>query len=135
MTIRASFLTSDGMKANLSSSIQAASCMNKIIIVIIIFFAVERFCHWQTDGFMLSKMLTRDSPARQQGGMTLTLIGVGNQYYAFETPDHQYVVKFMKFSRRRPLPWLEKIPIPKLLTENYLAERAKRLNHLQKSGK
>jgi hypothetical protein len=112
--------------------------MNKWLLYLVVFFAVERFCHFQTEGFCLSKMMNGSSNSSSPSQMTLTFIGAGKQYYAFETPDGHYVVKFMKFSRRRPLPWLANLPLPSFLDswrQNYLAERAKRLSHLQRSGK
>lgn len=112
--------------------------MNKYLIFIMTFLAIERFCHFQTDGFCLSKMINGSFDHSSPSKMTLTFIGAGKQYYAFETPDGNYVVKFMKFSRRRPLPWLENLSLPSFLDswkQNYLKERAKRLSHLQKSGK
>jgi hypothetical protein len=99
------------------------------VLALLIFLAVERFCTFQTDGFILSKMLLENTPPSPGPSETLTFIGAGRQFYAFETADHQYVVKFMKFSRRRPLPWLEKIPF----FHRYLAERAKRLSNLEYS--
>src|ERR1700690_2500796 len=103
--------------------------MKRLCLGLLLFFAVERFCRWQTGGFSLPKML-HDSPlvatppAPEFFSEPLTFIGAGNQYYAFETADRQYVVKFVKFSRRRPLPWLEKISLPfcNAWKQNYLAE-------------
>ncbi|MBS0649111.1 MAG: hypothetical protein JSS10_07820 [Verrucomicrobia bacterium] len=107
--------------------------------------AIERLCYFQTGGFILSKMLLDTSYPSTLSTVSdpffsepLTFIGAGKQFYAFETADHQYVVKFMKFSRRRPLPWLEKLPLPFFLHDwktNYLAQRAKRLAHLETSSR
>jgi hypothetical protein len=119
--------------------------MKKLLLVILAFLAIERFCYFQTGGFILSKMLldttypsclsTAPDPLFSE---PLTFLGAGKQFYAFETADHQHVVKFMKFSRRRPLPWLEKLPLPFFLHDwktNYLDERAKRLSHLKTSSR
>jgi hypothetical protein len=116
--------------------------MKKLILSLLLFFAVERFCHSQTGSFSLPKMLldaplATINPAPEFFSQPLTFIGAGNQFYAFETADHQYVVKFMKFSRTRPLPWLEKISLPSFLNtwkQNYLAQRAKRLANLTHSS-
>ncbi len=102
----------------------------KKLLFVLAFFALERFCYFQTDGFILSKMLVENSPPPPGPSETLTFIGAGKQFYAFETADHQYVVKFLKFSRRRPLPWLKKFPF----FTHYLAERAKRLANLKSSS-
>jgi hypothetical protein len=112
--------------------------MKKVLLALLLFFATERFCRYQTGGFSLSKMLlenpmTSATEAPEFFSQPLTFIGAGTQFYAFETADHQYVVKFVKFSRRRPLPWLEKIPLLNPWKQNYLAQRAKRLVHLTQS--
>ena len=104
--------------------------MKKVLLALLVFLGVERFCYFQTDGFILSKMLLENVPPTHGPSETLTFIGAGKQFYAFETADHQYVVKFMKFSRRRPLPWLEKLTFLKSWSASYLAERAKRLSNL-----
>lgn len=105
--------------------------MKRFFLFLLLFIAIERFCYFQTDGFILSKMLIENSPPTSQGPTeTLSFLGAGKQFYAFETSDHQYVVKFMKFSRRRPLPWLEKFSFLK----TYLTERAKRLSNLKSSS-
>ncbi len=116
--------------------------MKRFFLALLLFIAVERFCHWQTGGFSLSKMLldtplsTTHSPP-EFFSEPLTFIGAGNQFYAFETADHQYVIKFMKFSRRRPLPWLEKISLPFFNTwkQNYLDQRERRLANLAYSSR
>lgn len=109
--------------------------MKKFLLALLIFIAVERFCYFQTGGFILSKMLLENTPPAPGPSEALTFIGAGKQFYAFETSDHQHVVKFMKFRRRRPLPWLEKLHLPFLASwkSNYLAVRAKRLTSLQSS--
>lgn len=118
--------------------------MKRFFLGLLLFLAIERFCYFQTGGFILSKMIL-ETPLPVASShdpdplfsKPLTFLGAGKQFYAFETADHQYVVKFMKFSRRRPLPWLEKIPLPSFLgvwKNNYLASRAKRLTHLEYSS-
>lgn len=109
--------------------------IKKIGLFLLCFFVIERFCHWQTGGFQLGKMVLYPTTSPSKG-LPLKFIGAGNQYYAFETLDHQYVYKFMKFSRRRPLPWLEHLPLPSFASawrDHYLAERAKRLSNLYES--
>ncbi|HEX4840100.1 MAG TPA: hypothetical protein VFU89_06630 [Rhabdochlamydiaceae bacterium] len=107
--------------------------MKKFLIVLGFFFAVERFCHFQTGGFILSKMVLKNVSHHHLGlSETLTFIGAGKQFYAFETADHQHVVKFMKYSGRRPLPWLEKFPAS--WTKHTLSDRAKKLAKLRSSS-
>jgi hypothetical protein len=117
--------------------------MKRFLLGVLLFLAIERFCYFQTDGFILSKMLLDIPPVSisqapdRLFSEPLTFLGAGKQFYAFETADHQYVVKFMKFSRRRPLPWLEKIALPSFLglwKTHYLTNRAKRLANLEYSS-
>lgn len=81
--------------------------MKKLLLFLFIFLILQQFCHWQTGGFALHKMLTSPDPTATATFpyKTLTYLATGKQFYVFETPDHQYVVKFLKFSRRRPLPF------------------------------
>ena len=81
--------------------------MKKLLLFLIIFVSLQQFCHWQTGGFALHKMLTSPDPTATATFPyeTLTYLATGKQFYVFETTDHQYVVKFFKFSRRRPLPF------------------------------
>ncbi len=107
----------------------------RLILGCLIFIAVERFCYFQTGTFSLSKMVHEGSPPSPSSTdssielkQPLRFLGAGKQFYAFETEDGKYVVKFMKWSRRRPLPLLEKLPL-----QNYLASRARLASNLQKS--
>lgn len=119
--------------------------IKRLFLGAVLLLATERFCYFQTGGFILSKMLlnttcpsTLSTAPDPLFSEPLIFLGAGKQFYAFETADHQHVVKFMKFSRRRPLPWLEKLPLPFFLHDwktNYLAERAKRLSHLKTSSR
>jgi len=102
--------------------------MKRILIGCLIFVAVERFCYYQTGTFSLHKMIYEASPPSPTSttssielSQPLKFIGAGKQFYAFETADQKYVVKFMKWSRRRPLPF------------NIQPERLQRANKLQKS--
>jgi len=90
-------------------------CRNamKYLFYLILFIAIERFCYFQTGTFSLSKMVHDKAPSSlsdDTSPLTLTqplrFIGAGKQFYAFETADHQYVVKFLKWNRRRTLPFL-----------------------------
>lgn len=44
-----------------------------------------------------------------------TYIGKGCQFYAFESADHKYVLKFLKHKHLRPCTWLNFIPLPRKL--------------------
>jgi hypothetical protein len=117
----------------------------KVILGCFLFLALERFCYFQTGTFSLSKMIYEDSPpsptsitSSVQLAQPLRFLGAGKQFYAFETADGQYVVKFMKWSRRRPLPWIQSwmnnVPLAAPFLQNCMAARAKMAAHLQKSG-
>jgi hypothetical protein len=108
----------------------------RLLLGCLIFVAVERFCYFQTGTFSLSKIIYEGSPPSPSSidsslelKQPLRFLGAGKQFYAFETADGKYVVKFMKWSRRRPLPLLEKLPL-----QAYLAERARRSSNLQASS-
>lgn len=86
----------------------------KIIVATLLFVATERFCYYQTGTFSLHKMVYQASPPSPTSPTSsidieqpLRFIGAGKQFYAFETADGEYVVKFMKWSRRRPLPYIK----------------------------
>ncbi len=104
----------------------------KILLGCLLFISIERFCYFQTGTFALPKMIHKGSPPSPTSSSSsihleqpLHFLGAGKQFFAFETADQKYVVKFMKWSRRRPLPWLP---------ANYLLERAQRAANLQKSS-
>ena len=115
--------------------------MKKTLITLLCIFAVAKFCLWQTGGFALTKMVSSQGYFSPDCGIlpsstVLYFLGSGKQFYAFETPDHRYVFKFMKFSRRSPLPWLVHLPLPFPLNfwrDRYLNQRAHRLFHLHQS--
>lgn len=115
----------------------------KAVLGIVIFIAVERFCYFQTGTFSLSKMVheaappspaSTNSPIELQ--QPLRFLGAGKQFFAFETEDGEYVVKFMKWSRRRPLipqgsyleKWVKRTPLQK-----YMDGRKKLATNLQNS--
>ncbi len=109
--------------------------MKKLVLFLVLFFTIERFCYWQTGGFALSKMM-RGCISSAYPTEQLTYLASGKQFYAFETQGGSTVVKFMKLSRRKPVPWLEKLLLPyplSLLRNHYLSQRKKRLTELELS--
>jgi hypothetical protein len=63
-------------------------------------------------------------------------LGSGKQFYAFESEDGSHVIKFIKQSRRKPLPWLSQLSLPSPLShirDSYLRQRDKRLRELLES--
>ncbi len=108
----------------------------KIVLSLLLFVAIERFCYFQTGTFSLSKMIYEKSPPSPTSTTSpvhleqpLRFLGAGKQFYAFETADEKYVVKFMKWSRRRPLPVLDLLHL-----DNMQASRARLAHNLQQSG-
>jgi hypothetical protein len=110
--------------------------MKSFVLICVAFFCVAKLCLWQTGGFALAKMVTLPSP-HLPPSTPLHFLGAGKQFYAFETKDRKTVYKFIKFSRRGPLPWLASLTLPpplNRLRDSYLAARAKRLSHLRQSA-
>lgn len=65
-------------------------------------------------------------------------IGKGCQFYAFESADGRYVLKFLKHKHLRPFTWLNKIPLPPKLREMAnikIYKRKKRVENLFSSCK
>lgn len=55
-----------------------------------------------------------------------TYMGKGCQFYAFESDDQKYVIKFLKHKHLRPFSWLNRIPMPHKLREVADAKIARR---------
>lgn len=78
--------------------------MFKIILALILFFSLERFCYWQTDGFRFSKVTTThqypfDSPFHpppQSVHQSFHYLGKGVQFYVFIGDDQQTILKLFK---------------------------------------
>jgi len=76
----------------------------------LIFITAERFCYWQTAGFRVHKIVShhdfgtpvKPCPFMNIFDQPLSFLGSGVQFYAFESSDGQYVVKFVKHNRHRP---------------------------------
>ena len=119
--------------------------LGKIVLGITLFILIERFCHRQTDGFLLSKMrlaftsmpehplpsLSDDlSFIKKILTQPLHYIGRGGQCYAFATQDDQYVVKILKYNNNYPKIWLTLFPFPskcELYRQKKLQEKQRRL--------
>ncbi|MES2345001.1 MAG: hypothetical protein V4494_03575 [Chlamydiota bacterium] len=113
----------------------------KIFFFIIAFTSLERFCHKQTEGFQIHKILSNLSfdpkwgtpPLEKELEIALdqsySFLGSGGQCYAFLSEDKQYVIKFFKQHHMRKIPYLEKIVLPSFLNRyrnKILLDRAKR---------
>lgn len=108
------------------------SAARKIVLLSIfatLAFALERFCHKQTDGFFVSKiriafLSDRERPLHSQLvqsdrfieehilSQPLHYIGRGGQCYAFATQDEQFVVKLLKYNNNYPRIWFALFPFP-----------------------
>jgi hypothetical protein len=112
--------------------------VKNLILILICILAAAKFSLWQTGGFALAKMVTSSSPYHlAPSSSPLHFLGAGKQFYAFETPDHRHVFKFVKFSRRSPLPWLANLHLPapfEAWKTRWLATREKRLFQVKQSG-
>lgn len=112
-----------------------------ILIFIVSFFIIERFCRLQTDGFHLNKIYS-DHPFDQKWEVqadekeTVVLaqpfyfLGSGVQYYAFVSEDQKTVLKIVKPYHFCPNFILSKLPLPKVKMA-----RQKRLEAILHSAK
>jgi len=99
----------------------------KLLVFMVLFFTVERFCHSITNGFALTKIhsdLTFNpeweipplSPEEHQNLMAIfdqqfTFLGNGAQCYAFQSQDNKTVIKFFKHHHMRINSWLNRIEL------------------------
>ncbi|NGX39055.1 MAG: hypothetical protein KR126chlam1_00375 [Chlamydiae bacterium] len=115
----------------------------KLLLLALVIYYVPKFCHKQTDGFMIGKIHSHlpfdprweveDSEEVNLSNLfsqPFTYLASGGQCYAFVSADEKYVVKFFKHHLRR-LPFLVKhLPLPSSLAEkraDQLARRKKKL--------
>lgn len=127
--------------------------MKKLLLALLIFFALERLTHWKTQGFRVHKMtstLSYDprwetkplSPEEKNEvsqilDQTFYFLGSGTQFYAFESADKKTVIKFIKHNRRRPVTWVNRIKFPIFddYRQNLIQKREKKLYDLMNSCK
>lgn len=124
--------------------------MWKFFLFLFLFFAVERFCHFQTDGFCLTKVRSnlefrsewevllpgveeRES-IEQILSQPFTYLAGGGSCYVFESRDGKYVLKLFKHHHLDPLPWLQRFPIPSGV-RNALEKREKKRERIFASCK
>lgn len=114
----------------------------QVILFLVSFVAVERFCHKQTHGFRLQK-IQNTAPSNSQWDSALPpsygvhqlqeifsqpfyFLNSGGQCYAFVSKDEKYVVKFFKLHHMRPENWEDHL-LPLSLRRKYQKMRSKRL--------
>ncbi len=96
----------------------------KVILFVVLFCGVERFCHKQTGGFSLRKILPRQQAegAGLQGkelqevesllNQPFHYFAKGGQCYIFASADGSVVIKFFKQHHMHFWNWLEAVPLP-----------------------
>jgi hypothetical protein len=67
---------------------------------------------YRSDWEMPPLSLEEQQIVAQALDQTYTYLAKGHQAYAFESADHQYILKFLKFQRITPKPWLLWLPLP-----------------------
>jgi hypothetical protein len=109
----------------------------------IAFFATTRLYYYVTDDFTMSNITHDMSQEREWSiprvpldqetrikailSQPFTYIGKGAQCYAFESEDHQYVLKFFKFKHLRPVWYIRMLPsIPPFKNIKVEVEQRKR---------
>ena len=123
--------------------------MKKAFLSLLIFIAIAYLCRSQTAGFTPTKIdastfLATPDPRWQTPEQNIAplldqpfrFLGAGAQTYAFESEDGTIVLKFIKQSHRRPLPWLAKLRLPSFLEpwrSHIIEKRRRHLHNLMKS--
>jgi hypothetical protein len=93
----------------------------KIILALFLFIGIERFCHYQTKGFSLSRIVSDlpyhaewdAAPLKAEEEVFLesildqkfTFLGSGGSFYTFASQDQNYVIKFFKMHHLNPQHW------------------------------
>ncbi len=103
----------------------------KVLLFLIGFIAVERFCHRQTNGFMLHKIQS-DLPfdanrevaplpekehqeVMQRLDQTYHYLKCGGQFFAFISEDGTTIIKFLKLHHMRQVDFLKSLHLPKMI--------------------
>ncbi len=123
-----------------------------IIIVLVVWSGVYTY-NQVTDGFSVRQMTSSLPPYPQyevslpeetkedlQSSLSQPFhyIGKGCQFYAFESEDKQYVLKFLKHKHLRPHLWLNKLPMPaalRAISDAKIERRSQRTENLFSSCK
>lgn len=99
------------------------------MLFLVLFLGVQRFCHKQTRGFQLHKILSRQQPDSQDPlppvsereelraifNQRFYFLGSGGQCYAFLSEDKRTVLKFFKKHHMRTWEFIKSIPLPSFL--------------------
>lgn len=114
----------------------------KFVLLVAIVIGIERFCHKQTEGFRLHKIVSSLSfdprwevPSLSEEeakrvdeilSQKFTFLGSGGQAYAFLSEDKKTVLKLFKLHHLRSWSWLHKMPLPGPFAK-YLCKREEKL--------
>ncbi len=116
----------------------------KITLFLLLFLATERFCHKQTGGFQLHKILSKQAldPSRALPSLPeedrdeiralvaqpFYFLGHGGQSYAFVSEDGTTVLKFFKQHHIRFWNWLSRLSLPSFL-QGYREKMLAKMQH------
>ena len=116
----------------------------KIVLFLSLFLATERFCHRQTGGFQLHKILSKQEldPSRALPSLSeedrdevkillsrpFYFLGHGGQSYAFVSEDGTTVLKFFKQHHIRFWNWLTRLSLPSFL-QGYREKMLSKMQH------
>lgn len=107
-----------------------------LALTISLCYGVERFCHKQTDGFAVHKILSHLKPDERWDctswidaselrvilSQPFTYLGKGAQCYVFASQDGHYVLKFFRMSHIEAPRWFQSLPLPSFL-ENWRQQK------------
>lgn len=112
-----------------------------ICLLGVVAYGIKKVYFSLTDGFSIANItsnhtfnpawepqaLTQDeySVVEKALGQTYTYLGKGHQAYVFESADHQFVIKFLKFQKYTIGSWFETVPLPGFLSD----WRQKKIRH------
>ena len=113
-------------------------CIFFFCLVFLFLFALERFCHFATDGFALVNIyppkqdrLNFEAPLSSELKKKITsqpfyYFNSGSQSYVFLSEDQQIILKFFKFQHMRIPPILESFYLPSFLDKKRKEKRKKK---------
>lgn len=126
----------------------------KILLFIALIFGAERFCHFQTQGFRIQKILSdlpfdprfQTTPLNEKELQAVVqslqqpyyFLASGNECYAFESQDGKTVLKFFKHHHMRTHTWFNRFKWPFFIDpvrQKIIDERGKRLVRSFQSNK
>ncbi|MBS0604358.1 MAG: hypothetical protein JSS60_04880 [Verrucomicrobia bacterium] len=125
-----------------------------VSLAVFLFYAAEKFCHRQTDGFQIVKIHS-DLPASPQWetqaptsqelenlssifSRPFHYLDSGGQCYAFVSEDGNMVLKLFKMHHLRQYPWLQRISLPGIfdrLRVHFLLLQKRKLERVFTSSK